>query len=180
MLIKFLDNREDYYEFVRNAINVVVENYNNTDKSKDLEANLIICHNTGHRFIKSLIIEYQNYQNDTQPLYFELVEKIYEIVQQDLSLLIQTKAIFIIIAFIEFTDYKDQVRLTLIELILFLDFTRAQPTQAPIIQKLRCRSRNIEKALYVRCRLMFIYCLYSMKRFSLRLTVLHKDFAHIS
>jgi hypothetical protein len=105
----FVESREDYYEFVKSTIGTIVDDYNNADKTKDLEANVILCHNTGHRFVKSLILEYQNYQNETQPLYFEMVEKIYELVQQDLPLLLQTKAIFIIIAFIEFTDYKDQV-----------------------------------------------------------------------
>jgi hypothetical protein len=108
----FLESREDYYEFVKSTIGFIIENYNNADKTKDLETNIILCHNTGHRFVKNLILEYQNYQNESQPLYFEMIEKIYELIQKDLPLFLQTKAIFIIIAFIEFTDYKEQVKIT--------------------------------------------------------------------
>lgn len=83
----------------------MIENYKSNPQKDQKDS--IICHPLGHRFVKSLVIDYQTFRSI--PEYEELIEKLYELVQTELAVLIQTKAIFVIIAFIENTDYKEQV-----------------------------------------------------------------------
>jgi hypothetical protein len=102
-------NLESYYSLGTRAVKAILENYSANSKSKDTEKDLLICHPVGHRFVKSLVIDYPQYQ--AIPAYTEMIEKIYELIQTELAVLIGTKAIFVIIAFIEHTDFKDQVNL---------------------------------------------------------------------
>lgn len=105
-----LDNQQSNLEFVQKVHDVILENYHSNRNSKDLEKDVIICHPIGHRFVKSLVIEYQNYQNLTDASYHDQIEKLYQLLEKEFPSLLPTKAIFIVIAFLEFTRYKDQVK----------------------------------------------------------------------
>jgi len=102
-------NRENSFELITTAVDTIIDNYNKSDKAKDLEHNVLISHPSGHRLVKSLISGYQKYAGEAKEFYDELIEKIFEFAIKELAILLQTKAIFVIIALIENTDYKDQV-----------------------------------------------------------------------
>jgi len=103
------NNRENSFELITTAVDTIIDNYNKSDKAKDLEHNVLISHPNGHRLVKSLISGYQKYSGEAKQFYDELIEKIFEFAIKELSILLQTKAIFVIIALIENTDYKDQL-----------------------------------------------------------------------
>jgi len=102
-------NRENSFELVTTTVDTIINNYNKSDKSKDLEKNVLISHPSGHRLVKSLIAGYQNYAGEAKEFYGEIIEKLFEFVIKELSILLQTKAIFVVIALIEQTEYKDQI-----------------------------------------------------------------------
>jgi hypothetical protein len=104
-----LDNREDQLNFVQSLFDTIMENYNSHHKTKNLEKDVIICHPIGHRFVKNLVVDYQNYQNLPDMAYHQQIEKLYQLLEKELPVLLPTKAIFVVIAFIEFTSFKDQV-----------------------------------------------------------------------
>lgn len=104
-----LGNREDHFPLIDTTIDTIIENYNNSDKSKDLEHNVLISHPVGHRLVKSLIAGYSKYEGEAKQYYSDILEKIVEFAIKELPILLQTKAIFVVIALVENTDYKDQV-----------------------------------------------------------------------
>ena len=87
----------------------MIDNYNKSNKASDLEHNVLITHPQGHRLVKNIVTGYQNYNGEAKAFYDEIIEKIYEFCIKELPILLQTKAIFVIIALIENTEYKDQV-----------------------------------------------------------------------
>ena len=87
----------------------IIDNYTNNQKSKNVESDIIICHNVGHRFVKSLVVDSQNYESQSDHPYQELIENLYQLIEKELPVILPTKGIFIVVAFIEFTRYKDQV-----------------------------------------------------------------------
>jgi hypothetical protein len=108
--ILILDSYKDYYPLAKSAVTTVIENYKKNPQKDQKDS--IICHPLGHRFVKSLVIDYQTFHGIQE--YDEIIESLYELVQTELAVLIQTKAIFVIIAFIENTEYKDQVSFSIL------------------------------------------------------------------
>ena len=103
------DNLESYFELIKTTITTIIDNYNKSDKSKDLQHKVLISHPNGHRLVKNLITDYKDFDGEAKDFYGEIIEEIYELVIKELAILLQTRAIFVVIALIENTDYKDQV-----------------------------------------------------------------------
>jgi len=55
------------------------------------------------------VIDFASSSGKAKDFYQLKIDELYELIFRELAVLINTKAIFIIIAFIEFTDYKDQI-----------------------------------------------------------------------
>mmetsp|Transcript_37253 Transcript_37253/g.33436 ORF Transcript_37253/g.33436 Transcript_37253/m.33436 type:complete len:99 (+) Transcript_37253:886-1182(+) len=68
-----------------------------------------MCNNAGHRFVKSFITEFEKYNGEATDLYKEVLDGIYELCVKEIAILLPTKAIFIIVGFMEQPDYKEQM-----------------------------------------------------------------------
>lgn len=116
----YLENKEGHFKLINTTIDTIIGNYDKSDKSGDLQKDVLITHPLGHRLVKSIVHGYQNYNGDAKDFYGEIIEKIYEFIIKELSILLNTKAIFIIIALIESTQYADQVKMVIISNLIFI------------------------------------------------------------
>lgn len=101
-------NYEQNFPFVETIINEVISDYDTCSKAgKENEA--LITHPVAHRLVKSFVIDYSTCPEDAKAFYQQNLQSLFDLIVKESAVLINTKAIFIIIAFIEFTDFKDEV-----------------------------------------------------------------------
>ena len=109
---------EDLFLFVTSIVNKIITDYKergakkNVEKKEEQEEQLI-SHAITHRFVKTFVIEYANYSGPHKEFYQAKIDDLYEFILKELAVLINTKAVFVVIALVEFTHYKDQVLISL-------------------------------------------------------------------
>ena len=101
-------NNSAQFSFVEKVIDVIAKDYRKVAKDNQ-ESQALLTHPITHRLVKSFVIESGSCPEDSRSFYTKNLQKILEIILQETAVLINTKAIFIIIAFIEFTEFKDEV-----------------------------------------------------------------------
>jgi len=94
---------------VASVVNTIITDYREHANAANTNNTLLICHQFTHRMIKSFVIECASYTGPAKEFYLNRINEIYELVLEELGVLVNTRAIFIIIAFIEFTDCKEQL-----------------------------------------------------------------------
>ena len=106
---------EDLLLFVTTIVSKIISDYKdragkkNQQKKEEEQEEQLISHAITHRFVKTFVIEYANYSGPHKEFYQAKIDELYEFILKELAVLINTKAVFVVIAFVEFTDYKDQV-----------------------------------------------------------------------
>jgi len=103
------ENIADLLIFITSVISKVLTDYKEHSKSGKVQEECLLGHAVTHRLVKSFVIEFGNYTGGQKDYYQGKIDELFELVFKELAVLVNTKAIFIIIAFIEFTDYKDQI-----------------------------------------------------------------------
>jgi len=110
LIREILSGEDDtHHDFVTSVITKIITDFKEHAKKKSSEGEALISHSTTHRLIKSFVIDFANSSGKAKDFYQLKIDELYELIFRELAVLINTKAIFIIIAFIEFTDYKDQI-----------------------------------------------------------------------
>lgn len=96
-------------EFIDSVKNLISKNYYNSEKNENMEKEIILCNPVGHRFVKSFVTEYEKYEGEAGETYKELLDTLYEICVKEMALILPTRGIFVVIGFLESSEYKDQV-----------------------------------------------------------------------
>ena len=106
-----VDKMEESYEFIQGLWEITTANFKEEKDSLSSAAattnSIILAHPAGHRFWKMLLLRQSDFKGID--FYDAMVKKVFGFIKRNLRLLINTRAVFIVLGFIEFTDYKEKV-----------------------------------------------------------------------